>query len=253
MKIIGVLHLKGLPGSPSNQFSLDYIIKLAQDDIYSLITGGVDGIIIENFGDVPFVKDNVSKRTVASFTTVVNNLSINDDVEVGINVLRNDAIAALSIAESTKSEFVRINILNNMMYTDQGIIEGKAHEVLSFKNTLGYKIKIYADVFVKHAVATPGSTIQNHTKELLERAGADVVIITGDGTGQQINLDELIKVREIVPQGKLAIGSGVNESNIQKYIGIADVLIIGTHFKIDQDVSKPVDTKRVKQIIGKLK
>ena len=253
MKIIGVLHLKGLPGSPSNKFSLDDIIKLAQDDVNNLITGGVDGIIIENFGDVPFVKDNVSKRTVASFTTVVNNLSISEDVEVGINVLRNDAIAALSIAESTKSEFVRINILNNMMYTDQGIIEGKAHEVDYLKKTLSYKIKVYADVFVKHAVAPPGSNIQNHTKELVERTGADVVIITGDGTGQQINLDELMKVREIVPQGKLAIGSGVNESNIKKYIGIADILIIGTHFKIDQDVSKPVDTESVKKIIGKLK
>ena len=253
MKIIGVLHLKGLPGSPSNTFSLDDIIKLAQDDVNSLITGGVDGIIIENFGDVPFVKDNVSKRTVASFTTVVNNLSINEDVEVGINVLRNDAIAALSIAESTKSEFIRINILNNMMYTDQGIIEGKAHEVNALKNSLSYKIKIYADVFVKHAVAPPESNIQNHTKELLERAGADVVIITGDGTGQQINLDELKKVREIVPQGKLAIGSGVNESNIKKYIGIADILIIGTHFKVDQDVSKPVDVESIKKIIGKLK
>ena len=51
--------------------------------------------------------------------------------------MRNDGIAALSIAEATKADFVRINVLNNvMMFTDQGIIEGKAHEIAEFRNSL---------------------------------------------------------------------------------------------------------------------
>ena len=87
-------------------------------------------------------------------------------------------IAALSIAEATKADFVRINVLNNvMMYTDQGMIEGKAHEIAQFKNSLNKEIEIYADVFVKHAVPPEGSKIENHTEELIHRAGADVVIV----------------------------------------------------------------------------
>jgi predicted TIM-barrel enzyme len=39
MKIFGVIHLKGLPGSTSNSLPLDEIIKLAQNDIDTL-TGG---------------------------------------------------------------------------------------------------------------------------------------------------------------------------------------------------------------------
>ena len=97
MLVYGVVHLQSLPGSPSNRISLDEIIDLAQEDVNNLIFGGVDGIIIENFGDTPFVKDDISKRTLASFTTVVENLSIEKDIKVGINVLRNDGIAALSI------------------------------------------------------------------------------------------------------------------------------------------------------------
>ena len=76
MQVYGVVHLKSLPGSPSNRISLDEIIDSAQEDVNSLIYGGVDGIIIENFGDTPFVKDNISKRTQSSFTTVVENLTI---------------------------------------------------------------------------------------------------------------------------------------------------------------------------------
>tara|TARA_X000001036_G_scaffold403160_1_gene409503 strand:+ start:2553 stop:3314 length:762 start_codon:yes stop_codon:yes gene_type:complete len=251
--VYGVVHLQSLPGSPSNSLSLDEIINSAQEDVNSLISGGVDGIIIENFGDTPFVKDNISKRTLANFTTVAGTLSIDREIKVGINVLRNDGIAALSIAEATKSNFVRINVLNNTMFTDQGIIEGNSHEVNQFKNSLSNNIEIYADVFVKHAVPPEGSKIENHAAELIERAGADVVIVTGDGTGHEINLDDLEKVRKIVPEGKLAIGSGVNATNISEYENLADILIVGTSFKYDNDVSKKVDTNKVEELIKKIK
>ena len=253
MLVYGVVHLQSLPGSPSNRISLDEIIDHAQEDVNNLIFGGVDGIIIENFGDTPFVKDDISKRTLASFTTVVENLSIERDIKVGINVLRNDGIAALSIAEATKSNFVRINVLNNTMFTDQGIIEGKSHEINQFKSTLNKVVEIYADVFVKHAVPPLGSKIENHTAELIHRAGADVVIVTGDGTGHEINMNELEKVRNIVPEGKLAIGSGVNSANVVAYQELADILIIGTSFKFDNNVSKKVDINRVEEIIRKVK
>lgn len=254
MIVYGVVHLKSLPGSPGNYLPLDEIIELAQEDVNNLIFGGVDGIIIENFGDTPFVKDDISKRTLASFTTVVENIEYDRDIKVGINVLRNDGISALSIAEATKADFVRINVLNNvMMYTDQGMIEGKAHEIAQFKNSLNKEIEIYADVFVKHAVPPEGSKIENHTEELIHRAGADVVIVTGDGTGHEINIEDLNKVRDIVPQGKLAIGSGVNEENIDQYLDLADILIVGTNFKVDQDVSKRVDQRSVEQLIQMIK
>ena len=254
MIVYGVVHLKSLPGSSGNYLTLDEIIELAQEDVNSLLFGGVDGLIIENFGDIPFTKDDVSKRTIASFTKVVENIEYDRDVKVGINVLRNDGIAALSIAEATNADFVRINVLNNvMMYTDQGIIEGKAHEIAEFKNTLNKDIDIYADVFVKHAVPPEGSKIENHTEELIERAGADVVIVTGDGTGHQIDIEDLNKVRDIVPQGRLAIGSGVNEENVEDYVDLSDILIVGTSFKVDHDVSKRVDQRSVEQLIQKIK
>ena len=252
MKVIGVVHLKGLPGSPSYDSNLEQIYKLAIKDAQSLKLGGVDSVIIENFGDSPFVKDSISKLTLSHFVNIVNEIKRNVDIEVGINVLRNDGESALSIADATKSSFVRINILSGTMYTDQGIIEGKANEIIKLKNTLENKIEIYSDVFVKHAVPPPGYTIENQTEELLYRAGADKIIITGDGTGKEIDYDELKKLREIVPEGRLVIGSGINESNIKKYQGIADILIIGTGFKIDHDVSKQVEFERVKNLIDKV-
>ncbi|MDA9178993.1 BtpA/SgcQ family protein [Acidimicrobiia bacterium] len=251
MKIYGVIHLKGLPGSTSNVLSIPEITTLAQNDINGLTEGGVDGIIIENFGDAPFVKDNLSKRSLVSFTTVASNLELNKNLDIGINVLRNDGISALAIAEAIDANFVRINVLNNIMYTDQGIIEGKSYDVSQFRNTLSKDIQVFADVFVKHATPPQGAKIENHTKELLERAGADVIIVSGDGTGEVTNIEDLNRIRNIVPKGKLAIGSGLNGKNIQDFSKIADIGIIGTDFKVDGVLNNPVDTDRVKDIIGK--
>jgi len=252
MKILGVIHLKGLPGSTSNSLQLDEIIKLAQNDIDTLTEGGVHGIIIENFGDAPFVKDNLSKRSLVSFTTVVSKLDIDQKLEIGINVLRNDGLSALAIAEATNADFVRINVLNNIMYTDQGIIEGKAYEISQLRNTLNKNIKIFADVFVKHATPPYSSKIENHAKELLERAGADVVIVSGDGTGEETDMLDLKKIRNTVPEGKLAIGSGLTVENIEEFSKISDIGIIGTDFKVDGVLDNPVELKRVKDIVSKI-
>ena len=139
------------------------------------------------------------------------------------------------------------------MFTDQGVIEGDAHGINQFKSNLNSYVEIYADVFVKHAVPPPGSKIENHADELIHRAGADVVIVTGDGTGHEINIEDLQKVRNIVPAGKLAIGSGVTLTNVDAYQDLADILIVGTSFKVDNDVAKRVDINRVEELVRKIK
>ena len=70
MKIIGVVHLKALPGSPFYLNNLSEIYETALEDSINLENGGVDGIIVENFGDVPFVKNSISKLTLSHFTNI---------------------------------------------------------------------------------------------------------------------------------------------------------------------------------------
>ena len=91
MIVYGVIHLKSLPGSSGNSLDLDQIIDLAQDDLNSLLSGGVDGVIIENFGDTPFVKDDVSKR----FITKDN--KINDDKIVFLKIISNVIKSGMNI------------------------------------------------------------------------------------------------------------------------------------------------------------
>jgi hypothetical protein len=55
---------------------------------------------------------------------------------LGINVLRNDAAAALAIAVAVGASCVRVNVLSGARVTDQGVIEGRAAELLRLRRTL---------------------------------------------------------------------------------------------------------------------
>ena len=54
--LIGMVHLKALPGSPNFNGDLDTVEAAALADTNTLLAGGVDAIMVENFGDVPFLK-----------------------------------------------------------------------------------------------------------------------------------------------------------------------------------------------------
>ncbi len=70
-----------------------------------------------------------------------------------MNVLRNDALAALGVAVAAGADFIRVNVHTGAMLTDQGIIQGEADQTLRMRRYLNAeRIQIFADVLVKHAV-----------------------------------------------------------------------------------------------------
>lgn len=94
--IIGVIHLKPLQPPMHSDFS--EVLDSALRDARALEEGGVDALLIENFGDKPFLK-TATPETVASMTAIAKDIAKDTSLPLGINVLRNDAIAALAIAK----------------------------------------------------------------------------------------------------------------------------------------------------------
>ena len=129
-EIIGVVHLLALPGSPGWQGDLDEVVGHAMRDAEALAQGGIDAVIFENFGDVPFLTGPIPPEAVAAMGVVIDRVAKSIDVPFGVNVLRNDPIAALGLAYATGGEFIRVNVHTGVMVTDQGIIEGGAAETV---------------------------------------------------------------------------------------------------------------------------
>ncbi|MCA1789526.1 MAG: BtpA/SgcQ family protein, partial [Thioalkalivibrio sp.] len=143
--LIGMVHLPALPGAPRWAGTVEDVLDRAVADAAALAKAGFHGVIVENYMDAPFHPGTVPPVTVAAMTRAVSAVVDAVDVPVGVNVLRNDAAAALSIAAVTGAAFIRVNVHTGAMWTDQGLLTGLAHETLRLRRTLGTDVAIFAD------------------------------------------------------------------------------------------------------------
>ena len=246
--LIGVVHLLPLPGSPRWNGNLKSVLNRARMEAGILQDGGAHGIIVENFGDAPFRTGRVEPETIAAMTLAVEQVRNAVSLPVGINMLRNDAISALAVAVATGSEFIRVNVHYGVMATDEGIVEGEAHETTRRRRSLNADVQILADVLVKHAAPMGQSDIGLVAQETSRRALADGLIVSGPATGQPTNSFDVSVVRRAVPDGFVLVGSGINEQNVWRILEHADGAIVGTSLKREGIVTNPIEPERVSRL-----
>jgi len=247
--LIGVVHLKALPGAPGFGGSMQEVLEFAGADARALLAGGCDGVIVENFGDTPFFRDSVPAETVASMSVAVREVcGVMGEQPVGVNVLRHDGRSALGICAATGSRFVRVNVLTGAAITDQGVIEGDAARLVRERERIARGVSVFADVHVKHATPMGQETIAHAARETIGRGRADGVIVSGRATGDPPDARILREVREVMDRGVLIVGSGLDAGNAKELMAIADAAIVGTALKVDGDVAEAVDVERVKRV-----
>jgi len=250
--IIGVVHLKPLPGSPLYRY-LGEVWKSALKDAETLKKGGVSGLIIENYGDRPFTKRSVAPQVIAMMSVIAKKLKELTGLPMGINVLRNDPKAALSIALAAEADFIRVNVHIGAYVTDQGLIEGNAYETLRFRREIDATgIKIFADVSVKHAFPMREIEIDREVYEVIERGLADAVIITGRATGSEADPELVKSIKAKFPNIPLIVGSGITPGNIGEYLPEADLFIVGSYFR-KGNLDNPIYEERVREVVSALK
>ncbi len=246
--VIGMVHLKALPGSVGYRGSFDEVFDAAMADTAALTDGGCDAIMIENFGDVPFCKGSVGPHTVAAMTRIVTEIRRATHLALGINVLRNDPVSALAISAACDASFVRVNVHTGAMLTDQGWIEGDANRTLAYRHRLAPSVRIAADVNVKHAVQPAALPFDVHARDAVERGLADALIVTGNRTGEGVDIDELRAVRSAV-RVPVLIGSGATPDVVRMLRDECDGVIVGSWLKYDGRLERPVDGLRVRRLV----
>ena len=250
--VLGMLHLRPLPGSPVGG-SLDDALAAARDDAEALTAAGVDGLIVENFGDAPFAAGRVPPATVAALAIVGREIRRDHNVPLGINVLRNDAEAALSIASVVGADFIRVNVHIGAVVADQGVIEGRARETLLLRRALGSSVLIFADVRVKHArplgVDDGPEGLVAEARDARLRGLADALVLSGVATGAPADPGDFRRVREGLPDTPLVVGSGIGAGNLESFWPVADGFIVGTATKVAGDPRRPVDPAAARGIL----
>jgi uncharacterized protein len=247
--LIGMIHLKALPGSPGYGGNFQAVIDGALRDAQTLEQGGVDGIMIENFFDAPFYKDQVGAETVAGMTRVIGLIRQQTRLPLGVNVLRNDGMSAIAVATACDCQFIRVNVLTWAMLADQGVLEGKAAQILRYRRMLQSNALVFADCMVKHAVPLAAQTMELTAMDTWERGGADALIVSGVGTGKSTDYNDVLAARLGAPDAPILIGSGLSAENMATFWPVIDGAIVGTSLKVEGKVENPVELSRVQALV----
>lgn len=240
-----MVHLRALPGAPGFTGAMSDVVDDAVDRARLLVRHGFSALMVENFGDAPFFADSVPPVTVAALTACVGAVGDATDAVVGVNVLRNDARAAVAVAAATGARFIRVNVLSGSMNTDQGPIVGRAAEVARDRAMLAPEISVWADVFVKHATPPLGATLEQTALDTWERGGADALVISGSGTGHAPDLARFEQVSQAVPDAPLVVGSGATGEAVGRLAAVSQHIVVGTALEEGGRPGAPLDESRV--------
>lgn len=244
-----MVHLQPLPGAPGWRGSMEAVLDRALADATALHEGGVDALLVENYGDAPFHK-TVGPETVAAMTAAVLAVKRATDRPVGVNVLRNDAVAALAVAAAAGARFIRVNIHTGGMFTDQGWIEGRAADTVRLRNRIAPDVAILADILVKHAMPVPGASLEAAARDAIERGRADAVIVSGSATGEPTSLEDVRAAATAVPGTPVLVGSGVTAETVRAALELAAGVIVGSALEGGDVAGAPVDVERVRRLLA---
>lgn len=252
--LVGMVHLPPLPGAPRDAGERRTLRSEALADAFALTESGFDGLLVENYGDAPYYPDDVPKHVVAELTAAARELGIAVDVPFGVNVLRNDAAAAVSVAAATGGSFVRVNVHTGVRETDQGWLEGRAHETLRLRDRLDADVAIFADVDVKHSVQVGDRDLGVVATETVDRGLADALVVSGPSTGKPVDdgrLRTVLDARDDADRDvPVMIGSGVTVENAPELLAMADGAIVGTAIKREGKTSNRVDPERAGDLVA---
>jgi membrane complex biogenesis BtpA family protein len=252
--VIGVIHVGALPGTPRSSQTVSELITSAKHEAQLYRECGVDGVIIENMHDVPYLRGEVGPEIVAAMTAVGIEVKSECRLPVGVQLLAGANIEAMAVAHAAGLDFIRAEGYAYAHVADEGLIQASAAKLLRYRRMIGAtKVQVWTDVKKKHAAhAITADVSLGETAETVEFMGADCVIVTGSATGKPPTIAD---IREAKTHCSLPVflGSGITANNIAEFYDEADGFIIGSTFKVDGLWSNTVDRARVTSLLNTIK
>lgn len=248
--LIGMIHIQALPGTPQNRFSVPEIAAQAVQEAKLLADHGLQGIMLENMHDVPYLNRQVGPEIIASITRVCTEVRMVTDLPMGLQVLAGANQAALAIAQSAELQFIRAEGFVYGHMADEGFIQSDAGTLLRFRKQIGAdQVQIFTDIKKKHSSHALTADVSH--EDTLEAAGfflSDGAIITGTHTGRPVDENVLRNVYN-TSSLPILVGSGVTPSGLATIVDSADAFIVGSYFKHQGDWQQAPDPGRLEKLV----
>jgi len=248
--VIAMIHVGALPGTPASGLSLAELEKQALREAAVFRGAGVQGLMLENMHDTPYLRGIVGPEIIAALAIIARSVKQSSGLPCGIQILAGANIAAMAVAHAAELDFIRAEGFAFAHVADEGIIESSAAELLRYRRAIGAeRVQVWADVKKKHSSHAITSDVGiGETAHAVEFMRGDAVIVTGSVTGDAPQRADLLEVKRKT-RLPVYLGSGVTAKNLKQFIA-ADGFIVGSHFKQGGHWSRAVEAKRVEEFMA---
>lgn len=251
--VIGMIHLQPLPGTHAYGGDFQRIVDTAIREAAVYKEAGIDGLMIENMHDTPYLNREVGHEISTTMAVIGYIIKNAFKLPCGIQILAGANTAAIAAARSAGLDFVRAEGFVFGHVADEGLMNADAGELLRFRKMIdAQEIPIWTDIRKKHSSHAITADI-----DLVEagRAAAfcrsDGLIVTGMHTGVAPDLEQLTALRAAVDL-PVILGSGITVDNVADFLPHCEAMIIGSHFKKEGKWQNEVDFGRVAQFMAKV-
>ena len=231
--ILGLLHLKPLPGDPfyAPHGSLDDVIACARADLDALQSGGVDGVLVTNELSIPYEK-KVSGVTLGAMGMVVGALKEHFTVPYGVEAIY-DGDATMEICAATGAAFTRC-LFTGAWAGDLGL------EMFYFVTSEG---EVYLN----------DRSYPDIARSMLFNCRPDALVVGGAAAGVGPGGELLQEVRAVAKGVPVVCGTGCKKETVAQILQNCDGAFVGTTFKKDGVFENRVDAQRVKAFMDTVK
>ena len=248
--VVAVIHVGALPGTPASALAVEELTELAAREAAQYRDGGVDGLMVENMHDVPYLRGSVGPEVVAAMAVVARAVKAEGRLPVGVQILAGANVEAVAVAHAAGLDYVRVEAYAFAHVADEGLIQSSAAEVLRFRKKIGAdNVRVWADVKKKHSAHAITSDVSlGETCAAVEFMRGDAVIVSGSATGEPPRAAD-VKEAKSHCRIPVLLGSGVTPENVAEFYDAADGFIVGSYFKERGLWSNTVESARVKRLV----
>ena len=198
----------------------------------ALSQNGVDAVVVENYFGKPRHVEMVLKYIKEN----------RKDIIYGVNLLHDDNLG-FQLAKRYDAKFIQLdsvaghlNIEDDKKFND--FIAKKREECDAF---------VLGGVRFKYQPYKSGRSLEEDLRIGMTRC--DAIVVTGDATGMETDLEKILSFREIIGNFSLVVGAGMTPENCGKQFEIADAAVVGSYFKDTYKDTGDVCTEHVRSFM----
>ena len=242
--VIAMAHVPALPGTPRHRrgTSVDELVEHVRTDLDHLLAAGVDAVMFCNEDDRPY-QLTVGPEIPATMAAIVAELRPRDR-PFGVDVLW-DPIAAMALARATGAAFMR-EVVTGAYESDMGIWAPDAAALFRYRSRIDAEhVLVMGNITPEFASSLGTRSVAQRARSAVASSLLDVLLVAGPMAGAEPDLATLQEAREAVAGAvPVLMNTGARADNVERFLAVADGVIVGSGLKVDGHTWNPVDPAR---------